>query len=230
MEVAVRILVIEDDPAIGRLVRVAFERDGQDVVQAATGTEGLQMTRDWGPDVVVLDLGLPDIGGLEVTQKIRDASDVPILILTARGLEDERVKGLDLGADDYMVKPFSIPELEARVRAVTRRSRGHVAQPATATTLVHRDLSLDPDERTVTRGGEHVALTKREFEILRMLIQQPGKLVTRSAISHAVWGRSASSAKNLLDVHMSSLRKKIEVPSEPPYVETVRGEGFRLVA
>jgi two-component system, OmpR family, response regulator VanR len=220
-----RILVIEDDPAIGKLVRIAFERDGQDVVHAATGTEGLEMTRTWRPDVVLLDLGLPDVGGLEVTKRIRGESDVPILILTARTLEEERVRGLDLGADDYMVKPFSIPELEARVRAVTRRSRGDVVKPPVAGMLTHRDLSVDTNERRVLRGEEEISLTKREFEILRMLIQQPGKLVARSAISHAVWARSAASAKNLLDVHMSSLRKKLG----EDYVETVRGEGFRLV-
>jgi len=219
----VRILVIEDDPAIGKLVRVAFERDGQDVVHAATGTEGLEMTRTWRPDVVLLDLGLPDIGGLEVTEKIRGESDVPIVILTARTLEDERVHGLDLGADDYVIKPFSIPELEARVRAVTRRTRGDVVQTLTRS-LAHHDLSIDPDEHKAFRGEQELPLTKREFEILRMLMQQPGKLVTRSAMSHAVWGRSATSAKNLLDVHMSSLRKKIG----DGYVETVRGEGFRL--
>jgi len=219
----VRILVIEDDPAIGKLVRVAFERDGQDVVHAATGTEGLEMTRTWGPDVVLLDLGLPDMGGLEVTEKIRGESDVPIVILTARTLETERVQGLDLGADDYVVKPFSIPELEARVRAVTRRTRGDVVKPQTGS-LTHGDLSIDPDEHRAFRGQEDLPLTKREFEILRMLMQQPGKLVTRSAISHAVWGRSATSAKNLLDVHMSSLRKKLG----DGYIETVRGEGFKF--
>jgi DNA-binding response OmpR family regulator len=223
-----RILVIEDDPAIGKLVRIAFERDGQDVVHASTASEGLEMASNWGPDVVLLDLGLPDMSGLEVTEKIRGESDVPILILTARGLEDERVKGLDLGADDYMVKPFSLPELEARVRAVTRRTRGDVVRPPALSSLTHRDLVVDPVELRVTRGGTDVALTKREFEILRMLMQQPGKLVTRSAISHAVWNRSAASAKNLLDVHMSSLRKKLEDGAD--YVETVRGEGFRLVA
>jgi DNA-binding response OmpR family regulator len=219
----VRILVIEDDPAIGRLVRIAFERDGQDVVHAATGTEGIEMTRSWAPDVVLLDLGLPDVGGLEVTKKIRSESDVPIVILTARTLEDERVQGLDLGADDYVVKPFSIPELEARVRAVARRRVGAVVTPIRRS-LTHRDLSIDAQEHRAYRHDEELNLTKREFEILRMLIQQPEKLVTRSAISHAVWGRSATSAKNLLDVHMSSLRKKLG----DGYIETVRGEGFRL--
>jgi len=223
-----RILVIEDDPAIGKLVRFAFERDGQDVVCASTASEGLEMAHEWDPDVVLLDLGLPDIGGLEVTKRLRGSSDVPIVIVTARGLEAERVQGLDLGADDYVVKPFSLPELEARVRAVTRRSRGEVVGRDDDAVLRHRDLALDPIERRVRLGGDDVPLTKREFELLRLLMHQPGKLVTRSTISHALWGRSAASAKNLLDVHMSSLRKKLE-GDRLPYIETVRGEGFRLV-
>ena len=224
-----RILVIEDDPSIGRLVRMTFERDNQDVVHAATAAQGLEVLRDWQPDVIVLDLMLPDMSGLDVTRTIRESSDVPIVILTAKGLEADRVAGLDLGADDYIVKPFSPSELAARVRAVTRRTKGEgVRRPVDA--LAHRDLRLDPDEHRVIRGDQEIALTKREFEILRMLMQQPGKLVTRSTISNALWGRPASAAKNLLDVHMSALRKKLEDSADyPTYIETVRGEGFRLI-
>jgi DNA-binding response OmpR family regulator len=224
----VRILVIEDDPAIGKLVRIVFERDGQDVAHASTGSEGLDLAHNWGPDVVLLDLGLPDMGGFEVTRRIRGESDVPIVILTARGLENERVEGLDLGADDYMVKPFSIPELEARVRAVTRRTQAPASPPGAASQLTHGYLTLDPAERRVLWRDDEIQLTKLEFEILRMLMQRPGTLVTRSALSHALWGRSATSAKNLLDVHMSSLRRKLETQSSPAPIETVRGEGFRL--
>jgi DNA-binding response OmpR family regulator len=224
-----RVLVIEDDPAIGRLVRLAFERDGKDVVHALTANQGLEMANEWGPDVVVLDLMLPDMSGFDVTRRIRATSDVPIVILTARGQEADRVAGLDLGADDYMVKPFSISELAARVRAVTRRTKDEVVR-IPASTLSHRDLLLNSDEHTVRRDGELLPLTKREFELLRMLMVQPGKLISRSAISNAVWGRPAQAAKNLLDVHMSSLRKKLEDnPDRPAYVETVRGEGFRLI-
>jgi len=226
-----RVLVVEDDPSIGHLLRHVFERDGQDIVHASTATQGLQVVRDWNPDVVVLDIGLPDISGFDVTRKIRSESDVPIVILTARGQESDRVTGLDLGADDYVVKPFSVVELAARVRAVVRRRKGDAPARNGDSELSLRDLVLEPDEYRVRRGDTEIQLTKREFEILRMLIQQPGKLVTRSAISHAVWGRSASMAKNLLDVHMSSLRKKLEDRSdEPEYIETVRGEGFRLIA
>jgi DNA-binding response OmpR family regulator len=224
----VRILVIEDDEAIGRLVRMALERDGQDVVHAMTAAQGMGFLEEWAPDVVILDIMLPDTSGLDVARKIRESSDVPIVMLTAKGEDSDKVAGLDIGADDYIVKPFSVSELAARIRAVTRRTKGEVRHPAAS--LTHRDLTLEADERRVLRGEEEISLTKREFEILRMLMQQAGKLVTRSAIAHAVWGRPASSAKNLLDVHMSALRKKLEDRSDHPvYVETVRGEGFRLI-
>lgn len=225
-----RVLVVEDDMAIGRLVRLAFERDGQDVVHATTASKGIEMADEWKPDVVVLDLGLPDMNGFDVTKQIRESSEVPILILTARGLESERVEGLDIGADDYMLKPFSIPELTARVRALNRRSNGKVERPSPAS-IRHRDLYVDVDERRVQRGEDEIALTKTEFDILRMLMLEPGKLVARSAIAHAVWGRTAHAAKNLLDVHMSYLRRKLDDAGDGrAYIETVRGEGFRLVA
>ncbi|MEX0875771.1 MAG: response regulator transcription factor [Actinomycetota bacterium] len=227
-ELTVRILVIEDDEAIGHLVRMALERDGQDVVHAMTAAEGLEFVDEWGPDVIILDLMLPDMSGFDVARRVREDSDVPIVMLTAKGQDSDKVTGLDIGADDYIVKPFSVSELTARIRAVARRTRGEVRRPSTS--LSHRDLALDADERRVLRGSEEIALTKREFEVLRMLMQQAGKLVTRSAIAHAVWGRPASSAKNLLDVHMSALRKKLEDrPEAPVYIETVRGEGFRLI-
>jgi two-component system alkaline phosphatase synthesis response regulator PhoP len=223
-----RVLVIEDDEAIGRLLRITFERDGQDVAHATTATEGLNLLRDWAPDVVVLDLMLPDISGFDVTRKIREDSDVPIVIVTARAQENDRVAGLDLGADDYIVKPFSLLEVAARVRAVARRTGGELSRRPGGS-LTHRELTLDPREHRVLLGGEDLKTTKREFEILRMLMQQSGKLVTRSAIAHAVWGRTATSAKNLLDVHLHALRKKLEVAGDgAPYIETVRGEGFRL--
>ena len=225
-----RVLVIEDDVAIGKLLRFAFERDGHDVVVTPTAREGLDTAQEWRPDVVLIDLGLPDMGGLEVTRLLRASSDVPIVILTARGLEDERIQGLDFGADDYVVKPFSVPELEARVRSVIRRRRGNVVQPPQTSPLTQGGLSLDQVEHRVRGAGLDISVTKREFEILRLLMQQAGKLVTRSAISRAVWSRDAASAKNLLDVHMSSLRKKVEEGADDVHIETVRGEGFRLSA
>jgi DNA-binding response OmpR family regulator len=222
-----RVLVIEDDEAISRLLRLAFEREGEDVVCAADAANGLHVAADWEPDVVVLDLMLPDVSGFDVTRKIRDHSDVPIVVVTARAMEEDRVRGLDLGADDYVTKPFSIPELTARVRAVTRRANGNGGRRH-GVQLTHRGLTLDPQDHRVVKDSREVNLTKREFEMLRMLMHQPGKLVTRSVIAHALWGRTASAAKNLLDVHMSSLRKKIEDGVDTPYIETVRGEGFRL--
>jgi DNA-binding response OmpR family regulator len=226
-----RVLVVEDDPSIGHLLRHVFERDGQDIVHASTATMGLQVLRDWNPDVVVLDIGLPDLSGFDVTRKIRSESDVPIVILTARGQESDRVTGLDLGADDYVVKPFSVTELAARVRAVARRHKGELKSVVGDSILKLRDLVFESDQHRVLRGNTEIQLTKREFEILRMLIQQPGQIISRSAISHALWGRTASTAKNVLDVHMSSLRKKlVDKSDQPEYIETVRGEGFRLIA
>lgn len=220
-------MVVEDEFAIVKIVRFTLERDGHDVAHARTGGEGLDLVRSWDPDVVVLDLLLPDVDGRDVAREVRSFSDVPILMVTALTQDRDRIKGLELGADDYVTKPFNPEELAARIRAVARRAKG--GQRVAAAPLQHRDLKLDPDERRVLRGEEEVALTKREFEILRMLMQQPGKLVSRSAIAHAVWGRDATSATNLLDVHMSSLRRKLGGDAaEPAYIETVRGEGFRL--
>ena len=222
-----RILVVEDDPSIAKLLRLSLERDGYDIAHAASGTQGLDLVRDWAPDVVLLDLMLPDISGREVARQIRSDSDVPIIMVTALGQDSDRVTGLDLGADDYIVKPFSVSELAARVRAVSRRSTASAERPKGL--LRHGDLWLDSKEHRVSRGAEEISLTKREFEILRMLMQQPGKLVSRAAIAHALWGRSATNATNLLDVHMSSLRRKLGDRADgPTYIETVRGEGFRL--
>ena len=221
-----RILVVEDDPSIAKLLRLSLERDGYDIAHAPTGAQALDLVEDWSPDVVLLDLMLPDVSGREVARQIRVDSDVPIIMVTALGQDSDRVTGLDIGADDYIVKPFSVSELAARVRAVTRRTSSSERAKGP---LRHGDLWLDSSERRVSRGTEEIALTKREFEILRMLMQQPGKLVSRAAMAHALWGRSATNATNLLDVHMSSLRRKLgDRAEEPGYIETVRGEGFRL--
>jgi DNA-binding response OmpR family regulator len=222
-----RILVVEDDPSIAKLLRLTLERDAYDVAHASNGTEALELFRSWSPDAVLLDLMLPDMNGKDVARSIREESDTPIVMVTALGQETDRVLGLDIGADDYIVKPFGIAELKARLRAATRRARGG-PRPQAGSMHV-RDLALDSEEQRVTRGDDVVRLTKREFEILRMLMGAPGRLVSRSAIAHALWGRDAVSAANLLDVHVSSLRRKLEDdPGHPEYIETVRGVGFRL--
>jgi two-component system response regulator VicR len=222
-----RILVIEDDPSIAKLLRLTLERDSYDVAHASSGREGLKLVHEWEPDVVLLDLMLPDVNGREVAREIRGASDIPIVMVTALGQETDRVAGLDVGADDYVVKPFSIAELKARLRALTRRAKGD--RRRSFGPLHVGDLTLDTDEHRVARGMDEISLTKREFEILRMLMAHPGKLVSRATLAHAIWGRDATSAANLLDVHVSALRKKLDDdPSGPAYIETVRGEGFRL--
>lgn len=222
-----RILVVEDDPAIARLLRLSLERDAYDVAHAATGEDALDLVRTWSPDAVLLDLMLPDMSGKEVAKHIRAESDTPIVMVTALGQESDRVQGLDLGADDYIVKPFSVAELKARVRAATRRVQH--AHRRRSGPLNVGDLCLDDAERRVTRGHKEVPLTKREFDILSMLMEHAGSLVSKSSLAHALWGRDAASASNLLDVHVSSLRRKLDDdPGEPAHIETVRGEGFRL--
>lgn len=223
-----RILIVEDDESIARLAQLTLERDGNEVACATTGPEGLDLFNSWGPELVVLDVMLPGMSGREILRQIRALSDVPIIFLTAMGSEKDRVAALDEGADDYITKPFSIDELAARIRAVGRRPR--TAGVGADARLRHGDLALDPIRHLVYRDDEEIALTKREGEILRMLMMQPGTVVTRSALSHLVWQRSAASTTNVLDVHMSSLRHKLgDNASKPRYIETVRGEGFRLL-
>jgi two-component system, OmpR family, response regulator MtrA len=223
----VRILIVEDDESIAKLARLTLEREGNDVAHALTGTDGLDLFRTWKPDLVVLDIMLPGMNGREVAREIRGMSDVPIIFLTAMGSEKDRVNALDEGADDYITKPFGIDEFAARVRAVGRRPRA--SKQRDERILRHADLAFDPDSHHLTKGDEEIALTKREGEILRLLMQQPGSVVTRSTIAHVVWQRSAAAATNVLDVHMSALRQKLgDKPGAPTYIETVRGEGFRL--
>ncbi len=222
-----RILIVEDDESIAKLARLTLERDGNDVASAITGPEGLELFKMWQPELVLLDIMLPGMDGREIARQIRAISDVPIIFLTASGSEKDRVQALDEGADDYIMKPFGIDELAARVRAVGRRPRSPSQREDTI--LRHSDLELDPDGHTLRKGAEEITLTKREAEILRLLMQQPGVVVTRASIAHVVWQRSAAAATNVLDVHMSAIRHKLgDTAGEPRYIETIRGEGFRL--
>jgi DNA-binding response OmpR family regulator len=224
----VRILIVEDDENISNLARITLERDGNDVASAMNGREGFDLFKAWKPELVVLDVMMPGMNGREVARKIRAVSDVPIIFLTALGSEKDRVAALDDGADDYITKPFGIDELNARIRAVARRPRS--SDQRDDAVLRHRDLVLDPEERRLHQGDEEIVLTKREVEILRLLMANPGATVTRAAIAHVVWQRSATAATNVLDVHMSGLRHKLgDAAGKPTYIETVRGEGFRLV-
>jgi DNA-binding response OmpR family regulator len=213
----VHLLVVEDDEAIAVPLVRGLERSGYEVTRVSTGRDALDVD---GVDLVLLDLGLPDLDGYEVCRRLRAASSVPIIVVTARGDEVDRVVGLELGADDYVVKPFGIRELVARVRAVSRRA---VAQPAGP----QRVGALEVDRRTrrVALDGREVALAPKEFELLALLADDPGAVVSRVQIMDEVWDPHWYGPTKTLDVHVASLRRKL---GDPRWIETVRGVGFRL--
>jgi DNA-binding response OmpR family regulator len=220
------ILVAEDEPQIAGLVRDYLEHAGFAVITAADGAAALALTRARRPDALVLDLGLPRVDGLDVIRTIRRDSRVPILILSARSDEVDRVTGLELGADDYVVKPFSPRELVARVRAVLRRGE---SAPASDERIVAGDLEMDLVRHRVTAGGRAVSLTPTEFELLATLAREPGRVWTRSQLLDAVHGFSLETYERAIDGHIRNLRKKLE-PDEaaPRYVRTVHGVGYAL--
>ena len=223
-----RVLIVEDDASIALVEQKALERDGFEVTVAATGSAGVKLVRSWDPDLVILDHGLPDIDGRDVIREVRASSRVPIIVVTGRTEETERIASLDLGADDYVMKPFSTPELMARVRAVLRR----VAEPAEpAGPLAFLDLRIDERSRRAVKGETELQLTKIEYDILRMLMRRPGEAVDREEMARGIWNMPAARIGKSLDVHMSVLRRKLgDDPKEPRYIETVRAVGFRLAA
>jgi DNA-binding response OmpR family regulator len=217
----VQVLVVEDDDAIAAPLAAGLEREGFEVRRVATGLAALEAD---GVDVVLLDLGLPDIDGFEVCRRLRSRSDVPILVISARGEEVDRVVGLELGADDYLVKPFGFRELVARIRAVTRRTAPS-AEPARPQQI--GALEIDRRTRRVRVGGAEVALTPKEFDLLACLAEEPGTVVTRQELLDEVWDPHWYGPSRTIDVHVASVRKKL---GDPRWVETVRGVGFRLGA
>jgi len=224
-----RVLVIEDDFSIANLMRHAFERDGHETVIVHEGAEGLRLVDSWQPDLVLLDMTLPDTDGRDVLRQIRSHETVPLIVVSGRAEEMDRVLGLEMGSDDYIVKPFSTAELMARSRAVLRRAR--TAPPAAADNLAHHDLSMNLGQRRLRRGQADVPLTKREFEVMRHLLSEPGELVTRADLARNVWGVTARTAARSIDVCVSSIREKLGDSSKAPqYIETVHGIGYRLVA
>ena len=217
----VRVLVVEDDDAIADPLVRGLERDGYEVVLATTGSDGLARAAD--VDVVLLDIGLPDIDGLEVLRRLRAASDVPVIVLTARGDEVDRVVGLELGADDYVVKPFGLRELVARIKAVTRRNR----TTTPSTTVVGGRLELDRRTRRVALDGVELDLTPKEHDVLAVLAEDPGAVVTRDQLFERAWGHAWYGPTKTLDVHVAALRRKL---GDPAWIEAVRAVGFRLRA
>jgi DNA-binding response OmpR family regulator len=226
-----RILVIEDDPLQAEGLAVILRQEGYRVDLAATGLEGIsQLHGSAAPDVVLLDVALPDLSGAEVARRVRSGSNVPIIMLTARRQEVDKVTSLDAGADDYVTKPFSPNELLARIRVQLRRGsrEGGAAAPTTAVFSVG-ELCVDVGARRLSRGGQAIRLSAREFEIVRVLAQAAGQVVERRALFTRVWGPEFYGDERALDVYMRMLRKKIEPdPARPTYLHTVRGVGFRL--
>jgi len=221
------ILLVDDEPKIVQLGRDYLERAGFAVASAGSGEAALAAFRSRPPDLIVLDLGLPGTDGLEVTRQVRRASDVPIIMLTARGEESDKLIGLELGADDYMVKPFSPKELVARVRAVLRRAEGR-AGPA-AEVLHVLDLTLDLPRQRLTVGDRPLELTATEFQLLAALARQPGRIFTRAQLLDTVHGVAFESYERAIDTHIKNLRRKIEPdPRQPRYLQTVYGVGYRL--
>ena len=215
----VRILIVEDDDAIAKPLADGLRREGFEVTRVATGEEALEATL---PDLVLLDLRLPGIDGTEVCRRLRARSDVPIIVVTAKGEEVDRVVGLELGADDYIVKPFGFRELLARIRAVMRR-----VHPGSDRSQIHvGELEIDVRGRRVTLAGESLALTTKEFDLLTLLASEQGAVVTRQRILREVWDTEWFGPTKTVDVHVASLRRKL---GDPAWIETVRGIGLRLV-
>ena len=220
-----RVLVVEDDVSIADVLRRTLRQEGHEVRSAADGVEALEMAEDFVPDLVVLDLGLPKLDGVEVLKRLRASSDVPILILTARTETDDRVEGLDSGADDYLVKPFERKELLARLRALMRRR-----PPRGSAALTVGDLRLNPDTREVTRGGRAIELTNREFELLEFLMGNERLVVSRERLLEEVWGYDPLAMTNTIDVFISNVRRKLEAGGEPRILHTKRGAGYVVKA
>jgi two-component system response regulator MprA len=218
-----RILIIEDDEAILKVLRRVLTYEGYQVDTALDGQSGLNMVRDVLPDLVVLDWMLPGMDGLEVCRRLRAAGSVPILMLTAKDTIQDRVQGLDAGADDYLVKPFELDELLARIRALLRRTQTDRAQ-----VLTFADLALDISTRQASRKGRLISLTAKEYELLELFLRHPRQVLTREMIFDRVWGYDFGGESNVLDVYIRYLRQKLEEGGEIRLLHTVRGVGYVL--
>jgi len=221
------VLIIDDEPQIRRVVRGALADDVAEVIEASTGKEGLQLSASARPTVVVLDLGLPDSQGIDICRKLRSMSQAPILVLSARHSDQEKVALLDAGADDYVTKPFSTSEFQARVRALLRRAAAST-QPAAAVVRAG-DVEIDLAKPSATRRGERVHLTKTEWDLLRVLMRRGGRTLTHRQLYSSVWKNAEGDAQQNLRVHIRSLRRKLEKdPVRPQLIVTEPGVGYRF--
>ena len=222
------VLIVEDDPHTVEVVQLYLRRDGHQVISAADGLEGLRLAREAHPDLVVLDLMLPGMDGIEVCRLLREESEVPIVMLTARVEEEDRLAGLDLGADDYVTKPFSPRELAARIRAVLRRSARDVSDSGPVE-LSYGNIAVNRPRRTVHVGDTAVSLTPTEFRLLVLMMREPGRIFTRDQIIDRVFGYDFEGFDRTVDVHISSLRRKLEgACPDQRYIHTVYGVGYKL--
>lgn len=222
-----RILVVDDEAPIRRLLRVVLSSTGFDVAEAVNGREAISAAATARPEVIVLDLGLPDVDGLEVIRQIREWSQAPILVLSVRGQEQDKVAALDAGADDYLTKPFGSGELLARIGVALR----HALQPQTEPVFTSGDLTVDLGKRLVTMGDQQLRLSPIEYDLLKVLVLNAGKVLTHRQLLRQVWGAGYEQETHLLRVTMSNLRRKIEpLPAQPRYIITEPGVGYRLRA
>jgi len=226
-----RVLFVEDESSISGPFSKALAREGFEPFVAATAARALELADEIEPDIVLLDLTLPDGDGRDVCRALRRRSNVPIVMLTARGTETDRIVGLELGADDYVVKPFSGAEVIARIRAVLRRTGGRAETGAPAAAVTVGELEVDPGARRARLAGEELQLSRKEFDLLAELIRHAGRVVTREQLMDRVWDENWFGSTKTLDVHVRWLRQKLgDDPADPRYLHTVRGVGFRFTA
>jgi two-component system, OmpR family, KDP operon response regulator KdpE len=224
-EIGLRVLVVDDERAIRRYLRAALNAQGYTVFDASNGQDALNAVVNDKPDLVILDLGLPDLDGVEVTRRLREWTQLPIIILSVREQEEDKIAALDAGADDYLTKPFSSGELMARIRVAMRRSLQSSSEPV----FESDGLKVDLARRKVTANGQEISLTPTEYELLRVLVQNAGRVITHRQLLKQVWGLAYEAEAHILRVNMSNLRRKIEPdPTRPHYILTEPGVGYRL--
>ena len=221
-----RVLIVDDEHAIRRFLRTSLDAHGYAVTEAATGEDAILQAVNVQPDLIILDLGLPDTNGIEITQRLREWSQTPILILSVHDQDEDKIAALDAGADDYLTKPFSVGELMARLRVALR----HAYQPEADPIFETKGLRVDLAARRVTRDGEDIQLTPTEYDLLRALVQHAGRVLTHQQLLKAARGAGYQTETHLLRAHMSNLRRKLEKdPTDPEYIATEPGVGYRLV-
>jgi len=226
MSKGMRVLVIDDEPPIRKLLKVSLSAHGYEIDECATGMDGINRTAIFKPDILIIDLGLPDIDGKDVVKAIREWSQTPIIVLTVRDQEQEKIEALDAGADDYVTKPFSVGELMARMRVSLRRTAASEHEPV----ITCGDLAVDLVQRRVTVAGREVKLTPTEYELIKLLAQHRGRVLTHKQLLKAVWGTAYNEDTHYIRVYVGQLRRKIETdPTQPRHIITESGVGYRLM-